>query len=361
MTEHDGEFRLQPDKIRGLCVQLFEKVGVIPSIAELIAENLILADLRGIGSHGISRVHIYCQRVMDGMVNPGAKPYFVIENENSAVLDACNGFGVAAGIKAMDWCIEKAGRTGIACCAVRNSNHYGIAAFYAARALPHDMIGMSFTTAPPTMAPWGSITPMLGTNPFCYAVPAGKYRPLVLDCATSVVARGKINLAEIEHKEIPLGWAMDRQGNPTTNATEALKGSVLPFGTYKGSGISIIIDIFCSLLSGSLFGSHIGQLYKNNTSQQSLGHFFCVLDISKFCSLRVFKERMEQMIYEIKDGARANGTDEIYLPGEIEFNNEVLNKTRGIAAGSGVIGEIEDLCKHFGLSFAVQDFIIAGE
>jgi LDH2 family malate/lactate/ureidoglycolate dehydrogenase len=293
------------------------------------------------------------------MLDPKVQPEVVVENEAVAVVDAHNGFGVAAGTKAMDWCIERARNTGIACSAVRHSNHNGIAAFYALMAVPHDMIGIALTNAPPTMAPWGSISPIIGTNPFCYAIPAGKYRPIVLDCATSVVARGKINLAEIERKSIPLGWAMDSRGRPTTDATEGLKGSVAPFGTYKGSGISIVIDVFCSLLSGAMFGSHIGQLYGNADIRQDLGHFFCALDISKFCSPGVFKERIDQMIEEIKGNEKAEGVSEIFLPGEIEYNNEERSRIRGIAAGPGVIGELEELCRHYGIQWGPRDCVIA--
>ena len=360
MTENKN-VRLDPVGAQNLCTTILEAGGVSGEGAKLIAENLILADLRGIGSHGISRMAVYCDRLDNGHMDPYATPEILSQSDSTALFDAHNAPGAVAGVAAMDLCIKKAAESGIASCAVKHSNHYGIAAFYAKRALSKNMIGISFSNAPATMAPWGSITPMMGTNPFCYAIPANRRKPIILDCATSLVARGKINLAEIEGKEIPLGWAVDSSGRPTTNATEALLGSVLPLGGYKGSGLSIVIDVLCGVLSGASFGKHIGPLYANADTDQNLGHFFIAIDISRFSNPDDFKKRIDSMIDEIKNAEKADGTGEIYLPGEIEFMNEEENLIRGIEVGPGVMRELRDLCDRYTLKSNPEDLILKEE
>ena len=342
---------------REICTEILKGAGALPVQAELVADNLVKADLRGIASHGVSRMAVYMQRIKNGMTNLAPDFRTISETGSTLLIDADNALGAAAGVYAMDKAIEKAAISGMASCAVRRGNHFGIAAYYAMRALPRDMIGMSFTNAPPTMAPWGGITPMLGTNPICFAIPAAACQPIVLDAATSVVARGKINLAEIEGHDIPDNWALDTKGRPTVNATEALKGTVLPFGTYKGSGISMIVDIFCGLLSGAAYGSHIGMLYDNSMEEQNIGYFFCALDIKAFADPAAFKANMDTMIHELKNGSKAEGADAIFMPGEIEFNNEKFFLEHGIEAGPGVLRDLSELCRRYGVGIDPYEFV----
>lgn len=355
--DHSNSMNIDVEGVRNLCIKILAGAGVPEPDAMAVADNLVQADLRGIGSHGISRMFAYCQRIQDHMINLDPDIRVIKETGSTLLVDGDNGLGAVVGIKTMDLCMKKAKESGMASCAVRNGNHFGFAAYYAMRALPQDMIGMAFTNAPPTMAPWGSITPLLGTNPFCYAIPAGRYRPIVLDSATSVVARGKISLAEIENRPIPESWAMDDQGRPTTNATEALKGTVLPFGSYKGSGISMMIDIFCALLGGAQFGGHIGNLYNNSETHQELGFFFSVIDIKSFSDPGIFKARIDQMIDEIKNSEKAYGVDEIFVPGEIEFNNEAENLIKGIEIGPGVLKDLNTLRIRYGIDVNPSDYI----
>ena len=251
--------------------------------------------------------------------------------------------------KAMRMCMEKARTSGIAMCSVRAGTHFGIASYYTMQAASEDMIGYACSNAPATMAPWGGVTPMLGTNPFSMSVPAGKHRPLVFDSASSIVARGKINLAEIEDRPIPLGWAIDQQGRPTTDATEALKGSVLPFGEHKGYGIALMIDILSGILSGAAYGPHLGPLWNNVESYQNLGFFLLAIDIASFRDIEEFKGQIDQMIDEIKASKPAPQVDEILMPGEIESRNEAYNRKHGIVVGPGVLHDLEALRREFDL------------
>ena len=348
---------LDVKKTLTLVARVFEGAGASPEHAAAVAENLVLAELRGVASHGLSRVKVYCDRLDSKLINLNPE-YKFTQNGSAIVMDADNGLGAPAGVAGMDKTIEAARQYGVAACAVGNANHFGIAAYYGMRALAHDMIGMAFTSAPSNVAPWGGIKAYIGTNPLCYAVPAGERRPIVFDAATSIVARGKIILAGIEGKPIPDGWALDRNGNPTSDTAEALAGTVLPFGTYKGYGISIFIDILCAMLSGAEFGRHIGELYANSGTRQNLGHFFVALDISKFTDVGLFKRRVDQMIDEIKANPRAPGVEEIYLPGEIEFDNEEINRKRGLEIGRGVMAELAGACARYQLSLDPNGCVI---
>ena len=329
--------------------RIFESAGLPPEDAAIVADNLVQADLRGHSSHGISRVRVYCDRIRDGFV--ATRPKIGVLNETPATfhLDGGNGMGTVVARQAMRMCIDKAKGGGIAMCSVRAGNHFGIASYYTLQAAAEDMIGYACSNAPATMAPWGGITPMLGTNPFSMSVPAGRHHPIVLDSASSIVARGKINLAEIENRSIPLGWAIDSKGHPTTNATEALKGSVLPFGEHKGYGIALMIDILCGILSGASYGRHLGPLWNNSETHQNLGFFLFAINIAMFCDVSIFKRRIDQMIDEIKASAPAPHSDEILVPGEIELRNEQYNRKYGIIVGPGVLRDLDDLQLRFDL------------
>jgi len=353
----DKKMYISAENARKLCTSILVASGLSTEHASIITDNLILAELRGIGSHGMSRMAVYCSRIKNGLINKNPKISILKETPATAVIDGDNGPGQVVGLEAMDICIKKASSCGTGICSVRNGSHFGIAAYYAMKALEHDMIGVALSNAPATMGPWGGITPMIGTNPFCFAIPAGRHRPIVLDCATSIVARGKIILAEKEGKPIPDNWAMDKWGNPTTNASEALKGSVLPFGTYKGYGLALVIDILCALLSGASFGIHIGDLYNNTDAAQNLGFFLMAIDIKSFVNADIFKQQVDQMTDEIKACRKAVNTNEIYVPGEIEYNNEIANRERGIEIGQGVLSDLCRLAEEYSLGMDPLELI----
>ena len=357
MASYEKPERLDVNKLTALVTGIFRGAGASYAHAATVADNLVLADLRGVASHGVSRVMVYCDRLDSKLINCNPE-YRFTQNDSAIVMDADNAPGAVAGIAAMDRTIEVAGQYGIAACAVGNANHFGIAAYYAMRALSYDMIGMSFTNAPSNVAPWGGIQSYIGTNPICYTVPASRHRPIVFDAATSIVARGKIILADIEGRAIPEGWALDKQGNPTVDTKEALTGSVLPIGTYKGYGLAIFVDILCAMLSGAEFGKHIGELYANSKIKQNVGHFFIAMDISKFTDVNLFKQRIDQMIDEIKANPKAPGVDTIYMPGEIEFDNEKINRKQGIEIGPGVMTDLATLCKRYDLNLDPSDCIV---
>jgi LDH2 family malate/lactate/ureidoglycolate dehydrogenase len=255
--------------LRAFCEEVFLSCGMVQEDAAIVADSLVQANLRGVDSHGVARVGIYAKRLKMGLVNPRPNVGIVRESAGTLLVDGDNGMGQVVGVRAIDLGLDKAGKSGGISVGVRRSNHYGAGAYYVQRAVARDAIAFAYSNAPPTMAPWGGVDPYVGTNPYAYGVPAGEHRPIVLDMATSIVARGKIILAAERGEPIPEGWAIDAEGNPTTDAQEALAGSVLPFGGPKGYALSLMIDIMAGALTGAGFGPGINSMYDNFDEPQT--------------------------------------------------------------------------------------------
>jgi LDH2 family malate/lactate/ureidoglycolate dehydrogenase len=348
----DDHYRVPAEKVKNLCNQLFQKVGLSKQDAEIVADNLIFADIRGVSSHGATRTASYINRAQTGFYNISPNIQILEDKGGLILLDGDNGFGAVISKVAMDLTLARAKEIGCAICSVRNSNHFGAASYYTTMASRIDMIGFCCTNSPANMAPYGSKNSMIGTNPFSIAIPAGEYPDVVLDIATSIVARGNIINAVKEGKPIPDGWAIDKEGYITNDAELALQGSVLPFGGYKGSGISIMIDAICGVLSGAEFGKHIlksaGEASISGKNRGSgIGHLFLAIDISPLQEINLFKSRIDQMISEIKSAELAPNASEILVPGELEVRNFQNSKQSGILLSEATISELTELCKLF--------------
>lgn len=325
---------------------LFVRSGLIPAHADRVSDCLVSANLRGVDSHGVARVPIYLLRLRKGIVNRA--PEIRVEKRSAGVslVDGDNGMGPVAGLAAVEEAAALSDQTGIAAVAVRNSNHYGIAAYYLLQLLSEARIGMTVTNAPATMAPFGGFQAFFGTNPWAIAAPAGRYPPVVLDMATSVVARGKISLAEQHGEPIPQDWALDPEGRSTTHATAALAGAMLPFAGPKGSGLALFADVFAGVLSGAAFAPHIGDLYRNLQSAQNVGHFFVVINVEAFMPAPLFAERMEQFVEAMKSGSKAEGHDAILLPGEPEHLTSQERLREGIPLTPAVVESLALEAQH---------------
>jgi len=340
--------------LKKYCMNLFIKAGVPEKDAEIASDNLVDANLHGVDSHGVSRMGIYLKRIREGVDKPVCNLEVVSELPGTAALDGNSGIGSAIGHRAMSLAIKKAKDTGIAFVTVKGSNHIGTAAYYTRMAAKENMIGFAATNGAARMAPWGGKEAMLGTNPFSVAVPAGEERTVVADMATSLVARGKIILAAKNNEEIPLGWAIDKEGNPTSNAQEALDGTVLPFGGPKGYGIALLIDILCGILSGSSFGKHINDMYADFENPTNIGNVFGVINIEKFVPIEYFKENMDQLIREVKNTPKASGVEEIYLPGEIEAIKKEDRLRKGIPITRAVLDELREEGSKLGVEYTLE-------
>ena len=324
------------------CARLMMTQGVPEDEARIVGNHLVEAEACGVTSHGVSRTSIYLKRLATGVVNPKWACEIGQEYPASVQWDGCNSMGMVTGVKAMERCIEKAKESGCCFIAVNHSNHFGMAGYYARMAAEAGMIGVCCTNAPPNIAPWGSYRPYMGTNPIAIAAPR-KGAPILLDMAPSVVAMGKVILAAKLGKPIPEGWALTADGRPTTDASEGMKGTVLPIGGPKGYGLALFVDVLCGLLSGAKFGPYLGNMWNDFENPQDVGHIFCAIDISKFVDLDTFKERMEQMIGDIKDLPKNPGVGEIFMPGEIEVGKKSAAMEGGIHLSDVVYQELLEL------------------
>jgi len=345
--------RYQPEALRTFAEAAFRAVGVPAPDAEITVDNLIEANLRGVDTHGVTRVLVpYLRRIQKGMMLPTTEISVVRERPSTALLDGHNGIGQVIATHAMQLAIRKAAVTGSAWVSVNHSNHFGAAAYYAQMAVQHDMVAMVATNGPAAVAPWGGRQPILSTNPLAFAVPAGNEPPVILDMATTVVSRGRINLFAKQNLEIPWGWALDEEGRPTTNPHAALRGTLLPMAGYKGYGLSLIVDLLSGVLSGANYGMHFpGHLAEYDRPPHNVGSLFAVVSVDSFMDVDQFKERVDIALREIKDSPCAPEIDRIYAPGEIEYETRQRRLQEGIPLPAEVISDFRSLALELGIAF----------
>jgi LDH2 family malate/lactate/ureidoglycolate dehydrogenase len=327
------------------CNAVLAKAGLGERDASTLTQSLVFADLRGLAAHGVARLPEYLARVDAGVMNLDPPMRIQQETPGSALLDANNGLGQIAGAKAMGIAIAKARANGVALVAVRNSNHFGAAAYFARQACDEDMIGLVTTNAAPSIAPFGAKPALVGTNPLCAAIPAAGGRPILLDMATSVVARGKIWLAGLAGKKIPLGWALDKDGRPTDDPNAAQAGSLEAIGGPKGSGLSLVIDILCGVLTGTTLSGQV-RLIADLSAPMKVSHLFMAINIASFVNLEQFKNNVEKVIERVKSLPSVDGS-EIFLPGEIEFNLEAKRRAEGIPLSANVVAGLDQLAERY--------------
>ena len=322
--------RLKIDALQEFTVNVFSTLAVPVADAKIVADILIAADQRGIGSHGLQRLSRYISGLKTGVMKPTTDIKVLKETPNTLLISAGDGLGQVVAHKAMKLVIDKALKNNIAFAAVRDSNHYGIAGYYSMMALEHDLIGLSTTNSATLVVPTHGRNAVMGTNPISIAVPAGKERPFVLDMAASTVPRGKLEVYEREGKTMPDTWATDEFGNPTQDASRVLSnlldrkgGGLLPLGGaeeegggHKGYGLALAVDIFSGLLSGSAFGP---KLYAQRDAPAKVSHFLGAIKIEAFIEPALFKSMMDEYINILKNSEKAAGKDRIFIHGEKEF------------------------------------------
>ncbi|KAL2789213.1 Malate/L-lactate dehydrogenase [Aspergillus keveii] len=318
-----------PAEAEKFATALLIKAGLAEDDARSMAGCLVLADIRGVDTHGLARLPQYLSRVSAGLVN--ARPNLQLTEKTPVVahLDGDNGFGFVVATRGMAEAIKRAEIYGIGMVTVNHSNHFGMAATYVLQALEKNMISLVFTNSAKQMPPFGGKETLLGISPFAAGAPAGAQIPYVLDMAPSVVAKGKIRRAARRGERIPLGWALDADGNPTTDAEVALNGSMAPIGGPKGSGIAILMDILSGVLTGAAFGGEVGDQYKD-ARPQNVGHCFIALKPDIFFSVDELKARMDTLVQRVHGVAPAPGFEEVLFPGEPEYRLEEQRRKEGI-------------------------------
>lgn len=347
MENARGPRRIPLAELRRFITDVLCALNMDPGEAEIVARVMADADLRGVYTHGVAQLPGYVEQLRNGGFNPRPEVRVVSETASTALVDGDGGMGHLIGVRAMELAIEKARETGAAWVGVRGSRHWGAAAHYASLALEHDMIGLALTAgAGNCMAPWGGVEVIVGNNPFAIAVPAAEEPPVILDMATSVVARGKIAVAAKKGEPIPPGWALDPEGHPTTDAAAAYAGSLLPIGGYKGYGLTVVI----ALLTGGLTGGAIGRELKgffdlpgNNS------HLLGAIRIDGFMPPEQFRKRVDWYVRDLKQSRRAEGVDRIYVPGEIEWETAQRQLREGITLWPVVEQDVLVLARELGV------------
>jgi LDH2 family malate/lactate/ureidoglycolate dehydrogenase len=343
---------------------VFKKLGVPNSDARIASDVIVSADLKGISSHGISRLKRYVEGIKTGSIEPRPKIETIKETPVSALIDGGNGLGQVVAYRAMKKCIEIAEKSGVGFVGVRNSNHFGIAGYYSAMALEKNMVGISLTNARSSVAPTFGVEPVLGTNPISVAVPSGGPFPFVLDMATSIIQRGKLEVLERENEEMLPGWAIDQKGRTLTDPKKATrdiitrKAALLPlggigedFGGHKGYGLGLLVDILCACLTGANFGLHLSRSKKGG---YNLGHFFGAIKIELFRPVNEFKKMIDSMFREIKESKKFPGKKRIYIAGEKEFEMENRRKKEGIPVSPQVFEYMNSLKDMLGVEFDIE-------
>ncbi len=341
-------------RLKTFATEALVKAGVIHEDATIVADTLVEADLRGIDTHGVLRLTAYIRMISEGNMNPRPELRLVRETPTVAVMDADDGIGNLVCIRATEIAIQKAERSGVGMVGVKNSTHCGALAYYPMLALEHDMIGFMTTNAPPYVPAYGGSTRLLGTNPYAAAIPAGDELPVVIDMATTFVAAGKIRLKAKLGEKIPLGWALDRNGEPTEDGREALNdGFLLWMGEHKGYCLAVLANILSGVLTGSAFGPQNfppseAKDYGSRLLRE--GHFITALRIDDFMPADEFKSRMDAMIREAKTCKPAKGFTQVYLPGGPEFEQKERRLRTGIPISQPVWEDLLSLRKRLKLS-----------
>jgi len=334
--------KIQPQRLKEISIEILKGLNATDHEAKLVAECLVQAETRGIDTHGVHFLKLLSDRVDARMIRIPTEVRVLREDGATAVLDGGNGLGQVAAHRAMRMNIQKAKELGAGLTLIRNTNHIGILAFYTLMAAEEGMVGIVMSNSAPSMSPWGGADPFLGTNPISIAIPCGLEAPLVLDMSSSVVARGKIRLAQRKKEPIPSGWAVDETGLPTTDPNAAMKGTLLPIGGPKGYGLALMVDILAGMLSGSQYGPKI-KTFHQPLGPTGIGVLTMAIDIERFMPLDQFKQLMDSYIGSIKKSKKAKGVSRIYLPGEIEFEKEKESLAEGIELNESVASDLNQL------------------
>jgi L-2-hydroxycarboxylate dehydrogenase (NAD+) len=344
-------------------VDILVKAGISREDAMIVADVLAQADKFGFDSHGVNRLKtIYLDRIKQGILNPVTKIEIVREGPTTAVVDGHNGMGQVIASHSMKLAIEKAKRFGMGMVAVRNSTHYGFAGYYPLMAVRENMIGITGTNARPAIAPTFGVENMLGTNPLTFGMPSDEEFPFLLDCATSIIQRGKVELYAREGKEMPLGWVIDESGESKTSSQEVLKdliagrASLTPLGGigeetggYKGYGYATVVEILSAALQQGSFMKMLTGFSDGKPVPYPLGHFFIVLDINAFTDIDSFKKTTGDILRELRASKKMPGHDRIFTAGEKEYETWKARKDKGITFNDKLLEEFRELCKTYGL------------
>jgi LDH2 family malate/lactate/ureidoglycolate dehydrogenase len=340
--------RVDSARLIDFAAAVYAGAGMPAADALLVADTLVQADLWGHQSHGVLRLGWYLDRIRNGVMKPVTEPEFVVDGGAIAVIDGHDGVGHVLAALAAREAIKRAKAHGLGAVGVRMSNHFGTCMYYTLMGARAGCVMLLTTNGGPAMAPWGGRKKIIGTNPLSIAAPAGGRPPFVVDMAATGVARGKIYLARNKGLPIPLGWAINAAGEPTTDPQDAIDGIILPMAEHKGYAIAAMVDMLSGVLTGSGFLSSVHSPYKT-AEKSNCGHLMIALDIESFQPLAQFNARMEQFVAEIKSVPLAKGFDEVFYPGEMEAGNDARNRKDGIEFPDDTLEDLRRIARETGL------------
>lgn len=359
----DRPVRIPVDTVTAFIRASLAAMGVPAGDIDIITDVLITSDLWGIPSHGIAHLRMYHERIRAGLQLPVTSLTTVKETETTAVLDGSNGMGMVIGHRAMHMAIDKAGRYGLGAVAVRNSSHYGIAGYYARMAVQRGMVGVSMTNAHPSIAPTFGVQPMMGTNPIAVGVPSDEPFPFLFDASTSVVTRGKVEVAARAKKPIPEGWAIGQDGQAISDSTTLIEkmnrddAALLPIGGlgellggHKGYGLAAMVEIFSAAFQQ---GAFLSELHDHDSQGRPhflrIGHFFLAIDVERFLPLEEFRRTVGDILRELRSSAKAPDQERIYTAGEKAYLNTQRVRAEGVEISPGVQKALLRLREELGL------------
>ena len=328
-------------KLKNKIKKIFIKHGLVNNHATICANALINAELVGAPTHGLSRLKMYCDRIKKKVINP--KPKIKIKKISNSItqIDANNSIGFVAADIGIKQAIKNAKKTGIGLVGIKNSGHYGLSGYYAEQAVKKNLIVFCFTNAPPAIAPHGARKSLFGTNPICFGTPTSSKVPFILDTSVSMINRGKIRVAAKTGKKIPKDVALDKNGQPTTDAKKALAGVQLPIAGFRGSGLAWMVDILSGVITGSNHGGKVKDPFDDFTGPQNIGHLFITIKTNLF--VNNYNNRIKENIQRIKKLPRIKGTKKIVYPGQNKFSRFSKNIKKKINIPKNIKREIEIL------------------
>jgi LDH2 family malate/lactate/ureidoglycolate dehydrogenase len=355
--------RIGREALETFCQGVFQSLGLSEQDAQIAAAVLVAADARGIPSHGVARLQRYVNGLETGQVIPDAPVEVLVDTPSSVVIHAHGAMGAPVSARAMRTVIEKARDGGAAFGCVRDSNHFGIAGYYAMMALNEDMLGIAMTNTAALGVPTFGRQVMFGTNPLAFAAPADEERAFVLDMSTTVVTRGKIEVHDRLGKELPIGWAVDKTGRSAKDPRDLLDsmfhrvgGGILPLGGegeafsgHKGYGLAVMVDILCAVLCGAHFGPRVAD---TKTSSGLVSHFFGAIRVNTFRDPREFRRDMDRLLRDLRECPPAEGAERVYFAGQKEFEHEAECARLGVPLLEKTYHQICTIGNAHGVAFS---------
>ena len=345
---------IDPERLHRLVNDIYLSMAVPADVAAHLADTLVKADLWGHSSHGVMRTFWYGARIASGATRLDTEPQIITDTGPLVALDGGDGIGQWVTQQAVDLAVERARRFGIAAISIRNSGHFGTAMYFTRQLAMQNMIGFLATNASPAIPPAGGRGKLIGNNPQSWAAPTGLATPYLLDFAHSAVARGKIYLAREKGEAIPIGWALDETGQPTSDPSAAIAGTLLPMAGHKGAGLSAMMDVLSGLLSGGEYGGGVTGPYVADR-RSGAGHFLMAINIASLRPLDGFFADMKAMIASWKASPPQDGVTEIMFPGEPEFRHEMDARTTGIALPADVVSDLVARAADLGIVISAAD------